>query len=87
MQRMKVMKSAVSREPTKATIFIEETAVLEVCSVAQSCALLVGLIYAINLSYPKKLKNTVEVFQKVFLDLDSLNMSSRVMSFKTKLQL
>lgn len=85
-----VMKIVVSRgattaEPATARIMIEGTEVLEDMNVPRACAMLMGLIYALNLSYPKQLKNTFEVFQKVFLELDGLKASPKVMSLKSKL--
>ncbi|XP_063331470.1 uncharacterized protein si:ch211-166e11.5 [Pelmatolapia mariae] len=84
-----VVKIVVTRRaavslPAFTKIVIEGTAVLEDLDVPRACALMVGLIYALNLSYPKQVKNTLEVFQKVFLKLDALKASPRVMSLKYK---
>ncbi|XP_030007097.1 sterile alpha motif domain-containing protein 3 [Sphaeramia orbicularis] len=83
-----VMKIVVSRgasEPANATVVIEGAEVLDGLTVPRACALLMGLIYALNLSYPKELKCTFEVFQKIFLELDALRASPKVMSLKGKL--
>uniref|UniRef100_A0A3B4FTU5 Uncharacterized protein n=1 Tax=Pundamilia nyererei TaxID=303518 RepID=A0A3B4FTU5_9CICH len=39
-------------------------------SIAIACALLFGLIYCLNLSYPPELKCTFKVFQKIIMKLD-----------------
>ncbi|XP_078138677.1 uncharacterized protein LOC139911820 [Centroberyx gerrardi] len=66
--------------PAHVSIIIEGKEVLDDCkSVAKACLLLMGFIYAMNLSYPPKLKYTFEVFQKLFLELDVLKMSPKVM--------
>ncbi|CAI5692184.1 unnamed protein product [Oreochromis niloticus] len=85
-----VVKIVVTRRaavslPAVAKIVIEGTAVLEDLDVPRACALMMGLICALNLSYPKQVKNTLEVLQKVFLELDGLKASPRVMSLKYKL--
>ncbi|KAM9451464.1 uncharacterized protein Hap1MRO34_021776 isoform 1-T1 [Clarias gariepinus] len=80
-----VTRAAAISDPAAAKIVIEGTDVLEDLNVPRACALLMGLIYALNLSYPKEVKNTLEVFQKVFLELDGLKASPRVMSLKCKL--
>nr|XP_057928427.1 uncharacterized protein LOC131129192 isoform X2 [Doryrhamphus excisus] len=82
-----VMKIVVSRgasEPANATVVIEGAEVLDGLTVPRACALLMGLMYALNLSYPKELKSTFEVFQKIFLELDALRASPKVMSLKAK---
>ncbi|GAA6084490.1 uncharacterized protein LOC103908645 isoform X1 [Tachysurus ichikawai] len=57
-------------------IVIEGTEVLSGCKdLTNACLLLMGFIYSLNLSYPSKLRNTFEVFQKIFLGLDALKFS------------
>lgn len=75
-----------NQDPLYMSVIIEGTEVLEDCgSVTNACLLLMGVIYAVNLSYPLKLKYTFEVFQKLFLELDILKMSAKVQSLHKKL--
>ncbi|XP_038136610.1 sterile alpha motif domain-containing protein 3-like isoform X3 [Cyprinodon tularosa] len=80
-----VTKGTTASDPASTTIIIEGTEVLQGLDVPRACALLMGLIYALNLSYPRELKYTCEVFQKVFLKLDSQKCSPKVTSLKQKL--
>lgn len=63
-----VMHSVMAEEdPSDVCIVIEGNTVMEGCgSRTKACILLMGLIYALNLEYPKQLKNTSEAFQKLF---------------------
>ncbi|KAI9535175.1 hypothetical protein NQZ68_007266 [Dissostichus eleginoides] len=54
-------------------------------SINHACVMLYGLIYALNLSYPKSLKNTFEVYQKILMDLESSKLSPKVQPLKLKL--
>lgn len=47
-------------------------------SVANAVAILLGLIYVLNMEYPKTLKQTFEYIQKVFMELDPKSMTTNV---------
>ncbi|XP_054598294.1 uncharacterized protein [Nothobranchius furzeri] len=67
-----------------AVVLEEQIVVDEVSDLPTAFALLFGLIYALNMDYPKELKYTFETIQKVFMCLDP-KCSARVQSFKNKL--
>lgn len=50
-------------------------------SVATAFAMFFGLIYTLNLKYPKKLQFTFEFVQKVLMELDGKKMTPKVSSF------
>ncbi|XP_063327036.1 uncharacterized protein LOC134625716 [Pelmatolapia mariae] len=56
---MQIMKIAIIGDGP-ATIIVEGSKILEWIDVARSCALMMGVIYALNLTYPKQLKFTFE---------------------------
>ncbi|XP_013884486.1 uncharacterized protein LOC106532868 isoform X3 [Austrofundulus limnaeus] len=73
--------------PADVGIIIEGVEVLHnLASVASACALLLGLIYALNLAYPKPLRFTFEVFQKIFMQLEQHKMSPKVQNLFGRLQ-
>ncbi|XP_072573173.1 uncharacterized protein [Paramormyrops kingsleyae] len=76
----------VGDEPADVGVVLEGVTALEgLGNVANGVALLIGLIYALNLSYPKELRYTFELLQKVFLELDGHKLSTKVQALKTKL--
>ncbi|XP_051815604.1 uncharacterized protein LOC110954116 [Acanthochromis polyacanthus] len=73
-------------DPEDIGVLIEGVEVLNnLQSIGIACALLFGLTYCLNLSYPSKLKCTFEVLQKIFLDLDGQRLSSKAQFLKNKL--
>lgn len=65
-------------DPEDVGIIIEGVGVLQnLRSTANACAL--------NLSYPKELKNTFEFLQKVILELDANRLSTKVQILKNRL--
>ncbi|XP_030008984.1 uncharacterized protein LOC115432239 [Sphaeramia orbicularis] len=90
----KVMEIYVIRhegaEPTEPPedvgIIIEGVEVLQdLGDVANGCAVLLGLIYCLNLSYPKDLRYTFEFLQKVLMELDGNRLSTKVQVLKNRL--
>ncbi|XP_076736569.1 uncharacterized protein LOC111501497 [Maylandia zebra] len=73
-------------DPEDIGVLIEGVeALTDLGNIAQACALLFGLIYCLNLSYPPELKCTFEVLQKILLNLDGQKLSSKAQFLKNKL--
>uniref|UniRef100_A0A3Q3G694 Uncharacterized protein n=1 Tax=Labrus bergylta TaxID=56723 RepID=A0A3Q3G694_9LABR len=73
-------------DPEDISILIEGVKILnELGNIGIACALLFGLIYCLNLSYPPDLKCTLEVMQKIPLNLDGQRLSSKAQFLKNKL--
>ncbi|KAA0725405.1 hypothetical protein E1301_Tti023674 [Triplophysa tibetana] len=72
---------------TKFAVVLEEVIVLRDAPDLQSAlAYLFGLLFALDFEYPKQLKYTFEVIEKVFMEMGT-HCSARVQSLKTKLLL
>ncbi|XP_039902929.1 uncharacterized protein LOC120743363 isoform X2 [Simochromis diagramma] len=70
-------------DPENIGVLIEGVEVLTgLRSIAIACALLFGLIYCLNLSYPPELKCTFEVLQKIIMKLDGQRLSSKAQFLK-----
>lgn len=86
-QKMKIYKiKAAGSEVDDIGIVLEGLIVMHALGTfPRACAMLVGLTYAVDLAYPKELRYTLEVFQKLFLELDCARLSPKVNSLKNKL--
>ncbi|MEQ2280784.1 hypothetical protein AMECASPLE_023522 [Ameca splendens] len=88
-QTMKVLvvhNPLAEKDPAEVSVVIEGNRVLNGCgNRTKACVLLMGLIYGLNLEYPKMLKNTFAVFQKTFLEFDGAKLPRKVNSLKGKL--
>ena len=87
-QEMKIysIQTNLSEGTEDIGIVIDGTKVLTALgNFPRACAMLIGLMYAVNLAYPKELRYTFEAFQKLFLELDCSKLSPKVTSLKSKL--
>lgn len=54
-------------------------------SVVQACAMILGVIYALNMAYYKELKYFYELIKKVLLQMCDERLSPRVLGLKNKI--
>lgn len=82
-----IRREGVTNEmPADVGITLEGTEVINnLDSLAVAVALLFGLIYALNMNYPKNLRYFFEVIQKVFMGLDEEHLTPKVQALKNKL--
>ncbi|XP_035981708.1 uncharacterized protein LOC118556996 [Fundulus heteroclitus] len=77
--------SAAPQSVVNVAVVVEEEIVLQdLPDLPTAFGYLFGLIYALNLKYPKDLRYTFETIQKVFMELGT-DLSARVRSLKNKL--
>ncbi|MEQ2234983.1 hypothetical protein ILYODFUR_036989 [Ilyodon furcidens] len=88
-QTMKVLvihNPLAEKDPAEVSVVIEGNRVLNGCgNRTKACMLLMGLIYSLNLEYPKMFKNAFAVFQKDFLELDGAKLPRKGHSLKGNL--
>lgn len=77
--------NAAPQHVVSVAVVVEEEIILQdLPDLPTAFAYLFGLIYALNLEYPKDLRYTFETVQKVFMELGA-DLSARVRSLKNKL--
>lgn len=85
-QNLKIYHIKLNSAAEEFGIVIEGVQVLSALdNFASACAMFVGLTYALNLAYPKEVRYTFEMFQKILLELDCTKLSPKLMSLKNKL--
>ena len=66
-------------------VVVEESVVLHNLDVSSSFAMLLGIIYCVNLEYPRAMKYSFEFLQRVVMKIKPDQASARVHSFRNKL--
>uniref|UniRef100_A0A672FMJ4 Uncharacterized protein n=1 Tax=Salarias fasciatus TaxID=181472 RepID=A0A672FMJ4_SALFA len=67
-------------------VIIEGVVVLQdLDNVALATEMVFGLFYSLNMCYPSQLRYTLEVIQKVLMELDATQLSRKAQNLKTKL--
>uniref|UniRef100_A0A3Q3MGW0 Uncharacterized protein n=1 Tax=Mastacembelus armatus TaxID=205130 RepID=A0A3Q3MGW0_9TELE len=68
------------------SIFTEGVTVLEnIGSAARACAMMLGVIYALNLAYPKELRYYYKFIQRALMQMDGDRLPPKVLGLKNKL--
>ncbi|XP_073348097.1 uncharacterized protein [Pagrus major] len=81
-----VKEHASSDEVEDIGIVLEGIKVLQdLDNVALAVAMLFGLMYVLNLSYPANLRYTFEVIQKIWIELDGDKLSNKALTLKNRL--
>ncbi|KAJ7999753.1 hypothetical protein DPEC_G00197690, partial [Dallia pectoralis] len=76
-------ENASSNEPEDIGIVLQGIKVLQdLDNVALAVAMLFGLMYALNFSYPPGLRCTFEIIQKIFMELDGGTLSNKALVLK-----
>ena len=78
--------TAQSKNIVDVAVILEEHIILrELRDVPNGFAVLMGLLYCLNIDYPNELKYTFEVIQKVIMDIGGSTCSARVHGLRNKL--
>ncbi|XP_048019948.1 sterile alpha motif domain-containing protein 3-like [Megalobrama amblycephala] len=68
-----------------AVILEGEIVIVDLQDIPNAFVTLFGLLYALNISYPKELRYTFEVIQRIFMNIDGESCSAKVHGLKNKL--
>ncbi|KAL6483837.1 hypothetical protein MHYP_G00087090 [Metynnis hypsauchen] len=80
-----VAKETPSSNSSDVGVIIEGVVVLRgLENVAVATAMLFGFFYILNMKYPSKLHYTMEVIQKIIMELDADDLSRKAQSLKSK---
>lgn len=71
--------------PDRVAVLIEGNLVVDMHTLAEAYEIILGLIYALHLHYPKDLANTFDFIQKVLMGLEDGKLKPRVLSLKNDL--
>ena len=81
-----VIRETPNSEVSDVGVIIEgQVALQDLETVALAAAMLFGLFYTLNMSYPSKLRYTFEVIQKLIMELDAAELSRKAQSLKTQM--
>ncbi|KAJ8357241.1 hypothetical protein SKAU_G00200350 [Synaphobranchus kaupii] len=81
-----IIRESLLHKPKDIGIVIDGVEVLnELPSVPAAMAMLFGLIYALNMEYPKGFKFTFEAIQKILMELGSNKMSTKINRLSSEL--
>lgn len=76
----------LAKEIIDVAVILEEHIVLhELRNISNAFATLMGLLYCLNIDYPKGLKYTFELIQKVFMGIGSGSCSAKVHRLRNRL--
>lgn len=76
----------LAKEIVDVAVVLEEHIILhDLRDVGNAFATLMGLLYCLNIDYPKGLKYTFELIQKVFVGIGSGNCSAKVHGLRNKM--
>ncbi|KAK1903676.1 Potassium transporter 7 [Dissostichus eleginoides] len=82
-----VARETPSNDYSDVGVILEGVVVLhDLENVALAAAMLFGLMYGLNMNYPLKLRYTLEVIQKVIMELDASDLSRKAQHLKRKMQ-
>lgn len=80
------VQQAIPHEIFDVAVVVKETIVLHnFKDVAQSFAMLLGIIYCVNLKYPDTMKYTFEFLQRVLMNIKPDQASARVHGLRNRL--
>ncbi len=83
-RKVEASKSCWQKRLPKPVVLEEHIILHDLRDVANAFATLMSLLYCLNIDYPKELKYTFEVMQKVFMGIGSGDCSARVHGLETR---